>query len=386
MSDLNRGPEMPAKVSFQIVLVMCLAVLSLFAPGKPALAELDDSSLYTDRIHLRNGDVITGNIKELDRGKLRFKTRTMDTVFINWVNIESIDSDKYLRVERVDGTFNYGVIQQSDLSDGLVIEDHGREIEVPILSVSTIQPIRVRQSFWRQLEGEFSAGIDFKTASDILLINLSSNIRFSAGIDFKTASDILLINLSSNIRFRKEKYEVAVEANWNETSRTEDNNSSSADLVGDYTKFLSDRWFWKASTGFETNEELGLDLRTLVAGSAGRYLIQNPTLRLEMNAGLAGNWERRQDGTTTSAEGVIRSSLEIFKHTIPVTRLSASISVFPGITESGRLRVNSNVSLRNEIVRSVFWDLTFFSRFDNRPPEGASQEDYGIVTSIGASF
>jgi hypothetical protein len=110
MSDLNRGPEMPAKVSFQIVLVMCLAVLSLFAPGKPALAELDDSSLYTDRIHLRNGDVITGNIKELDRGKLRFKTRTMDTVFINWVNIESIDSDKYLRVERVDGTFNYGVI------------------------------------------------------------------------------------------------------------------------------------------------------------------------------------------------------------------------------------------------------------------------------------
>jgi putative salt-induced outer membrane protein YdiY len=363
MSDLNRGPEMPAKVSFQIVLVMCLAVLSLFAPGKPALAELDDSSLYTDRIHLRNGDVITGNIKELDRGKLRFKTRTMDTVFINWVNIESIDSDKYLRVERVDGTFNYGVIQQSDLSDGLVIEDHGREIEVPILSVSTIQPIRVRQSFWRQLEGEFSAGIDFKTASDILLINLSSNIRF-----------------------RKEKYEVAVEANWNETSRTEDNNSSSADLVGDYTKFLSDRWFWKASTGFETNEELGLDLRTLVAGTAGRYLIQNPTLRLEMNAGLAGNWERRQDGTTTSAEGLIRSSLEIFKHTIPVTRLSASISVFPGITESGRLRVNSNVSLRNEIVRSVFWDLTFFSRFDNRPPEGASEEDYGIVTSIGASF
>lgn len=345
------------------LLLLAFGVAMVTGFAAPAIAQLDDSSLYTDRIHLKNGDVITGNLKELDRGKLRVKTHTMDTIYINWVDIESIDSDKYLRVGKVDGTFNYGVIQLSDLSDGLVIEDHGQEVEVPILAVSTIQPIRVQQSFWRRLD------VDLK-----------------AGIDFKTASDILLINLSSNVKFREEKYEIDLDANWNETSRTENNNSSRADLVGTYTRFLRNRWFWKASTGFETNEELGLDLRALVAGTAGRYLIQNPTLRFELNAGLAGNWEDRQDGTTTSAEGLIRSSLEVFKHTLPITRLSASVNIFPGITESGRLRINTNVSLRNEIVRSVFWDLTFFSTFDNRPPQGASEEDYGIVTSIGASF
>ena len=344
-------------------LVLAAGIALLTGSTEAVQAQIDDSGGYSDRIYLKNGDVITGSMKELDRGKLRVKTRTMDTVYVNWVVIESIDSDKYLRVGKADGTFNYGVIRQSDLSDGLVIEDHGQEVEVPILAVSTIQPIRVQESFWRRLD------VDVK-----------------AGIDYKTASDILLINLSSNVKFREEKYEIEIAANWNETSRTEDNNSSRADLVGDYTRFLRDRWFWKATTGFETNEELGLDLRTLVAGTAGRYLIQNPTLRFEVNAGLAGNYEERQDGTTTSAEGLIRSSFEIFKHTLPITRLSASVSVFPGITESGRLRVNTNVNLRNEIVRSVFWDLTFFSTFDNRPPEGAEQEDYGIVTSIGASF
>jgi putative salt-induced outer membrane protein YdiY len=344
-------------------LVLAAGIALLTGSTEAVQAQIDDSGGYSDRIYLKNGDVITGSMKELDRGKLRVKTRTMDTVYVNWVVIESIDSDKYLRVGKADGTFNYGVIRQSDLSDGLVIEDHGQEVEVPILAVSTIQPIRVQESFWRRLD------VDVK-----------------AGIDYKTASDILLINLSSNVKFREEKYEIEIAANWNETSRTEDNNSSRADLVGDYTRFLRDRWFWKATTGFETNEELGLDLRTLVAGTAGRYLIQNPTLRFEVNAGLAGNYEERQDGTTTSAEGLIRSSFEIFKHTLPITRLSASVSVFPGITESGRLRVSTNVNLRNEIVRSVFWDLTFFSTFDNRPPEGAEQEDYGIVTSIGASF
>lgn len=344
-------------------LILAVGIVMLAGAGKPALADYDDSGGYTDRIHLKNGDVITGNMKELDRGKLRFKTRTMDTVFINWVDIESIDSDKYLRIERVDGTFNYGVIKQSDLDAGLVIEEGGEEVEVPILAVSAIQPIRVKQSFWRRLD------VDLK-----------------AGIDFKTASDILLINLSTDLRFKEEKYELGLIANWNETSRTEENNSSRADLTGTYTRFLRNRWFWKASTGFETNEELGLDMRAIVAGTAGRYLIQKPTLRFELNAGLAGNWEDRQDGTTTSVEGLVRSSLEIFKHTLPITRLSATVNVFPGITESGRMRVNTNVTLRNEIIRSVFWDLSFFSTFDNRPPEGAAKEDYGIVTSIGASF
>lgn len=350
-------------VSVRKVLVLIVSIAMLVCHGESALAQLDDSGLYVDRIHLKNGDVITGNMKELDRGKLRVKTLTMDTIYLNWVYIESIDTDKYLRIGKADGSFNYGVIQHADLSDSLVVEDRGQEVEIPILAVSTIQPIRVQESFWRRLD------VDLK-----------------AGIDFKTASDILLINLSSNVKFREEKYEIDVDANWNETSRTENNNSSRADLVGNYTRFLRDRWFWKATTGFETNEELGLDLRAIVAGTAGRYLIQSPTLRFELNAGLAGNWENRQDGTSTSAEGLIRSSLEIFKHTLPITRLSASVNVFPGITESGRLRVNTNVSLRNEIVRSVFWDLTFFSTFDNRPPEGAEQEDYGIVTSIGASF
>ena len=352
-------------ISFhQRAVLIALAIALLTSLSSSAFAQLDDSATYTDRLHLKNGDTITGDLKQLDRGKLRFKTRTMDTVYVNWIDIESIDSDKYLRIERTDGTFNYGVIKKSDLTDNLVILDRNQEVEVAILVVASIQPIRVKESFWRRLEGDVSGGIDYKKASDILLINLSSNLRF-----------------------REEKYELGFGANWNETSRTEDNNSSRANISVTYTRFLRNRWFWKASGGLERNQELGIDLRTLVGGTVGKYFIQTPTIRFELNAGLAGNQENNQDDTTTtSAEGLIRSSLDIFKLSVPSTRLSASVNVFPGITESGRLRVNTNISLRNEIVRDLFWDLTFYSTFDNRPVQGAENEDYGIVTSIGASF
>jgi putative salt-induced outer membrane protein YdiY len=343
-------------------LFIALCALLLIAPQ--AIAQLELDSAYTDRIFLHNGDVLTGNIKELDRGKLRFKTRTMDTVYINWVDIKYIESDKYLRIERTDGTFNYGRIQAVEEQKGLVVQQGQDKVDVPLLAVATVQPIRAQESFWRRIEGDISTGVDYGKASDILIVNLTSNFRF-----------------------REEKYEISASANWNETTRTNDQNSSRADLSSTYTRFLRDRWFWKASAGLDRNQELGIDLRGLVGATAGRYLFESPTTRFELNAGLALNRESRSDNTvSTSTEGLIRSSLDIFKHTLPVTRLSANINVFPGISESGRLRANGNISLRNEIIRSLFWDLTLYATYDNRPPEGAASEDYGIVTSIGASF
>ena len=188
-------------------LIACAAILLSLSPS--GFAQLDDSGSYTDKIYLTNGDVITGSLKELDRGKLRLKTRTMDTVFINWVDVEAIHSDKYLRIERIDGSFTYGVVQRAEAKRELSVVDLEAEVNVPVLSVSTMQPIRVQQPFWGRFEGDLSAGIDYKKASDILLINLATNLRLKG-----------------------EKNEYAISANWNETSRTENDNSSRADLSG----------------------------------------------------------------------------------------------------------------------------------------------------------
>ena len=321
---------------------------------------------FDDKIYLKNGDRLTGNIKELDRGKLRVKTITMDTIYINWVDVESIESNTYLRIARTDGTFTYGRVQKSDMSENLRILEDGKTTEIPALEVASAKPIRVDESFWHRIEGDVSAGIDYKKASEILLVNVASNLRLL-----------------------EEKYEIAFGFNWNETSNTEGEaqDSSRADLSGDYTRFLKDRWFWKASAGLERNQELGTDLRTIISGTAGKYFIQTSTMRFEVNVGLAASLEDRTDGTKQDGvEGLIRSSFDIFKLNIPKTRLSANINLFPGITQSGRIRINSDIKLRNEIVRDLFWDLSFYSSYDNQAADGFESSDYGIITSIGASF
>lgn len=319
---------------------------------------------YTDKIFLTNGDRITGNIKELDRGKLRLRTTTMDTVYLNWVDIESIDSPKYLRIERTDGTFNYGRLQGLENGEGLGIMDNGRVVSAPKDTVATVRPLKVDESFWARLEGDIKAGIDYRQATDLLNTNLASNILL-----------------------RELGYEVGLNLQWAETKKNEGNTSSRADMFLDYTRFRPNRWFWKATGGLERNDELGLRIRTLGGASVGKYFVQSSTMRWEVNAGLAINIEERTNNKRiNSAEGMIRSSFDIFILSTPVTRLTAAANVFPSLTESGRVRANTSLTFRNEFVRDFFWDLQFYSSYDNRPVGGNEQRDYGLITSLGASF
>jgi len=350
-------------LNFNFAIIFVFAALFFAANEASAQA----SEIFTDRIYLKNGDRVTGNIKELDRGKLRIKTQTMDTIYVNWVEVESIESNSYLRIAKTDGTFQSGRIQKADANNSVAVQTVGGTVELQNLEIASMKPLRVDESFWHRLEGDVSAGIDYKKANDLLLVNVASNLRL-----------------------REEKYEIDFGFNWNETSSTTASTaseSSRADLIGDYTRFLGDRWFWKASAGFERNQELGIDLRSLVIGSAGKYFIQTSTMRFEVNAGLAGSHENRTDDTSQdSLEAVIRSSFDLFQLNIPITRLTANVNVFPGITESGRIRVNTDITLRNELWRDVFWDLKFYSTYDNQPVEEAVREDFGIITSLGASF
>ena len=357
----------PSHRAISLLIGLTTALMAVAAIGEdstpPALRALQSNS-YTDRIYLTNGDRITGNIKVLDRGQLRVNTRTMDTVYLNWEDVDSIETNKYMRISRTDGSFDYGQVQRADRPRTLVVLEATDSVAIANHDIASIRPIRINESLFARLEGEIKGGFDYTKGSDIFVLNVASNIRL-----------------------REEQYEIGVNFSWNQTARSENNDSARALLAIDYTRLLRDRWFWQGSSSFEHNNELGLDLRTLVGGSAGRYLLQTNHQRFQVNAGLAASNEHRNGASTqTSLEGMLRTSYDIFIYHIPKTRLSAGLNLFPGITEQGRLRGNATISLRNEIIEDLFWDLSFYTSYDNQPPEGAANSDYGIITSVGVSF
>ena len=49
-------------------------------------------AVKTDMVVLKNGDRITGDIKELKKGKLKYSTDDISTIYIEWENISEIYS------------------------------------------------------------------------------------------------------------------------------------------------------------------------------------------------------------------------------------------------------------------------------------------------------
>ena len=86
-----------------------LAALVLWSPGVAAQK--------TDVIILTNGDQVTCEIRELERGRLRCKTDAMGTVQIQWDHIADIKTDKTLEVEMESGARFFGAIQPGDTPD-----------------------------------------------------------------------------------------------------------------------------------------------------------------------------------------------------------------------------------------------------------------------------
>ena len=67
--------------------------------------------------------------------------------------------------------------------------------------------------------------------------------------------------------------------------------------------------------------------------------------------------------------------------------INLTADLYPGITESDRLRGNLRLRFRHELVKKLFWNINYFYNFDTDPPSGAtSDEDYGIVTSLEYDF
>ena len=146
------------------------------------------------------------------------------------------------------------------------------------------------------------------------------------------------------------------------------------------------RWFWLANTDLDSNDQLGIDLRLLAGTGLGGYLIKNNSSRWSASAGVAASRELRLDTNKTNFEGQLITEYSYFFFAPKKTDLNFTLSLYPGITQSDRLRGNFDTKIRWEIVKDFTLDLTYFYTWDTEPPSGAASSDTGVTTSVGYTF
>jgi len=329
------------------------------------------ASKKTDKIFLRNGDRITGEIKELSQGLIRLKTDAIDTIYIKWEDIRHIDSDKWLQIELTDGTRFFGKTPETqDNPDAFSMQTTRGQVELEFKDVVRLEQINVDETFWQRLDNSLKVGFNYTKASDVANLN---------------------VNASS--KYRTKEFQTSVSLDSTITRKSEGDDTKRADLTATYLRFKPNRWFWFASGSGQTNEELGIDLRAIASGGMGRYVMQTARTEWMVAAGLAANLEKTlsddnfDSDDEASWEGLIQTEWVFFKLYSPKSRWRLRAQLYPGITDSDRNRGNLDLGFSQEFFKDLFWDMSFYFSYDSNPPETAlAKEDYGVNTSIGYSF
>lgn len=320
----------------------------------------------TDVLVFKNGDRLTGEVKGLDRGRLRFDTDATGTISVEWAHLASLESRQVLQVELTSGMRYTGQFLAASALGKLHVEPLGGEAarEFDLDDVLRINPID-QGSLWARLDGYVTAGYDYTKANHL------QNFTFTGGLSF-----------------RDERVLRSLDASGTMTTQDTVEDSSRYDVTANVRRFLANRRFYQGWLSFEGNDELGLDLRSTLGGGFGTYLVQTSRQEWAVVAGLAANREdfASQD-TNESLEAILGTQYSFFRYDQPEANVDASLYVLPSLTESGRVRSEAKLRSRYEIIDDLFFEISLYGSYDTDADATAdSKSDYGLTTSLGYSF
>jgi hypothetical protein len=337
------------------VLALGVALL-LLAPA--ALAE------KTDVIVMDNGNRLVAEIKKLERGLLELSmTDIKGRVKVEWNHVVRITCNRALIIEDEDGARLFGQLIDSEVDDVLRVQTPYGLVDVARIDVVFMEPIK--STFWGRLSGDLSTGISYTKSTEIMQFNLGGSLRH------RTRKTVTEISLNTII------------------TSSSDGSKTNTDLPATYQRFFANRWFYRGDVGFSRNDELGIDLRTGIAGGAGRRLVYSNSAMVQASLLLNANHEFTSDGNeTNNLELVLDTSLLAFRYDTPKLDASLSANLFMNLTTWGRYRVNVDGRLSIELVEDLYWDISqVYYRFDTDPSTIAtSGTDWGVISGIRYTF
>ncbi len=318
----------------------------------------------SDVVIFVNGDRLTGEVKSLERGKLRFKTAATDTIAIEWDDVAFLTSNQNIQVETAAGDRYLGQLMSQDESGHVAVATGTGLVAVPTARIVVMNPIEERAV--DRFDGDITAGLNFAKASEI------SQTQLGLELQARTETRLFGLDLASV------------------TSDSQDNESSqrhSLDLT--YQRLWPKRWLTGAVVRLERNDELDLDLRTSIGFGGGRNLRQTNSSTLSLTGGL--QLSRENVAGNLSDEDTIEAFATLnwdwFRYDTPELDFSTNLQIIPNLTDTGRVRAELDVSLKWEMIEDLFWQLEFYDSYDSDPVvEGAEENDYGVITSLGWEF
>jgi len=317
--------------------------------------------VYTqsDSLILKNGDVIIGELKTMDRGVVTFETDYSDNDFkIEWDGITRMYTiTSYLITTSNGDRFNGTVESSSDTTLRITFEDGSTE-EVPFMDIVYLKS--VDKGFWDKIDAFVDIGFDMTKANNLMTFSTRSGIEYMAPV-----------------------WSLGLTFNTNFTTQDDVDNVNRTDGGLTFKYFLPKSFYIPVSVTYLRSSELNLKARWTSSAGAGYYIFRTNRLYWGVDAGGAFTVENYVPDSITdlqSFEGFFGTDLNLFD--IGDFSLSTMARAFPSFTETGRWRFDFNLDTKYDLPLEFYIKLGFSVNYDSKPPSG-SDLDYVLYTGFG---
>jgi|ERR1051326_8258331 hypothetical protein len=317
-----------------------------------------------DTIVFYNGQVLIGDIRGGAFGEISINDRDLKILQVKQYKIRTLTTDNRFRIETNDKQEYIGRLEKTG-KDGWVniILDNGDTLKTLITDISQI--IAIEKKFLVGLDGNLSAGFSYAKSSDIGQVNLSSNVHYATNkFDY-------LVSLSMNGSIDSSKY------------------SRDREDAGIFVAYSTGpAWFAAASFNYQRNIELSIARRYQELIGGGNKVFVRDHWVLLVTSGLAFNQEKSTAGTTSGLllEIPIGTRFNFFKYQNPNIQITSTQTVFFSLSQKGRVRFSSSTTFSWELIKNFRLNINPYTSYDNQPPEGNSNYDYGVAVSLAFTF
>lgn len=316
-----------------------------------------------DELHLLNGDVISGQIIRMEENKLFFKTSYAGDIQVNWAEVRTLVSDDPIKVI---------------LSDETVLEGFARKAPVSMMRLET---------------QKLKAPSDFKL-SEVTAINPGKKpvVKITARTDVgftqeKGNTDAQSIRLDGEFVARTEKSRYTVRGELNKERADGDTTVENWLAYGNYSYFLTRKWFAYAQTLFEHDKFADLDLRSTLGTGIGYQFYESQALNLA--AGIGPAWVNEdfivaKDDDYAAGQWLIGYDQYFFNNAVQLFHRQTG---WIKATDSKKWVVKTRQGLRFPIYKGFTTTLQYNYDYDNDPSADADEKwDSSLMFLLGWQF
>ncbi len=347
-------------MNFRTLTIICLLMVA------PLLAR--DS---TDVIVMKNGDHLTGEIKGLNEGVLYISMQyIIGTSQVQWSKVDHIESKQLFLVKTEDGSVYTGALSTAETEAGRpmsieVVE--APEQQVVLERTKVVQMDMTSERFWQRFNGDINTGIIYSKGNQSTQFNLGSDVSYPRERWSATASYNSTLATSTGVTA---------------STRNQFN-------LGAQRLLRWNNWFYAGLGDLLQSSVQGIQLQSTMGGGIGRYLANSNRATVSVLGGFA--WQRTEysqsvvpAGTQNVAAGAVALNAKLFKFN--KTNLNVLATVFPAISQPGRLYSSLNVTYYIKITGNLSWNASFYGNWDNQPPPTFSGSDYGTSSGLSWTF